>query len=270
MELFQIAVLALLQGVTEFLPISSSAHLILPKEVLGWPDQGLAFDVAVHVGSLTAVLLYFRQDIIQLIRQWFVSISGGGQSADSRLAWFIIIATIPTGLAGLLLNDFVEQHLRSTAVIAVTTIVFGLYLGLGDWFGKRKVALADMTFTIALLIGLSQMVALIPGTSRSGITMATALFLGMQREASARFSFLLSIPIITLAGLYEGYSLLELHPSAHTLWRDMFIGASLSGVSAFLCIYFFLQFIQRIGMLPFVIYRLLLGIGLTVMMLTAN
>ena len=270
MELLQIAVLALLQGITEFLPISSSAHLILPKELLGWPDQGLAFDVAVHVGSLSAVVLYFRDDILQLVRQWFISIAGGGQSADSRLAWFVIVATIPTGIAGLVFNDFIEVHLRSTAVIVVTTIAFGLYLGLGDWWGKRQLALAEMTFYIALLIGLSQMLALIPGTSRSGVTMATALLLGMQREASARFSFLLSIPIITLAGLYEGYTLWGQSPSANTLWRDLFIGATLSGISAFICIHFFLQFIQRIGMLPFVIYRLLLGAGLIAIMLSAN
>lgn len=259
MEFFQIALLALIQGITEFLPISSSAHLILPSEVLGWPDQGLAFDVAVHVGSLAAVLLYFRDDIVRLITQWCKSLVERKQNEDSRLAWFVILATIPAGLAGLLFNDFIEQHLRSMFVIMIATVFFGLYLGACDHWGKRQLELSQMTLLIAIVIGCCQALALIPGTSRSGITMSAALMMGLRREPAARFSFLLSIPIITLTGLYEGYSLVGNPPATNTLWRDLFIGASLAGVSAFLCIHFFLQFIKRIGMLPFVIYRLILG-----------
>lgn len=260
MELIQIIVLALIQGITEFLPISSSAHLILPKELLGWPDQGLVFDVAVHVGSLTAVVIYFYKDIFNLVVGWCQSVVTRKQSDDSRLGWMLIVATIPTGLAGLLLNDIVESYFRSIAVIMITTIVFGIYLGVADWRGKRSLDLAQMTMTMALLIGLAQALALVPGTSRSGITMATALILGLQREASARFSFLLSIPIIFLSGLYEGVGLLDLDTSERdSLWRDLILGAVLAGISAFLCIHYFLRFIQQIGMLPFVVYRLLLG-----------
>lgn len=263
MEFIQIVLLALVQGITEFLPISSSAHLILPKELLGWPDQGLAFDVAVHVGSLTAVVIYFFRDLVELAQQWCRSLITGKQTDTSRLGWMIILATIPTGLAGLLFNDVVETYLRSMAVIMVTTVVFGLYLGYSDWRGRQDLTLAQMTMGMAVIIGLSQAVALIPGTSRSGITMATALLLGLHRKDAARFSFLLSIPIILLSGLYEGVGLLSLEQSARdNLWRDLLLGAVLAGISAYLCIHFFLQFIQRIGMLPFVIYRLALGLML--------
>jgi undecaprenyl-diphosphatase len=257
LDLIHIVVLALMQGITEFLPISSSAHLILPKEILGWPDQGLVFDVAVHVGSLAAVLIYFHKDILNLVVEWSRSLLTRQQSDGSRLGWMIIIATIPTGLAGLIFKDVVETHLRSIFVIMITTVVFGLYLGYSDWRGKRSLALTQMTMMMAIIIGLSQALSLIPGTSRSGITMATALLLGLQRESAARFSFLLSIPIILLSGLL---SVAELDTApTESFWRDLFIGAIVAGVSAFLCIHFFLRFIQRIGMMPFVIYRLLLG-----------
>jgi len=259
-DFLHIVLLALVQGITEFLPISSSAHLILPKELLGWSDQGLAFDVAVHVGSLTAVVIYFYKDILNLVVAWCRSILTRKATHDSRLGWMIIFATIPAGLAGLMFNDIVETYFRSIVVIMITTVVFGIYLGFADWHGKRSLTLSQMTMKMALIIGFSQVLSLIPGTSRSGITMATALMVGMQREDSARFSFLLSIPIIFFAGLFEGVGLLELDQAAQeTLWRDLILGALMAGVSAFLCIHYFLRFIQKIGMWPFVIYRLLLG-----------
>ena len=260
MDLLHIALLALVQGITEFLPISSSAHLILPKELFGWSDQGLAFDVAVHVGSLTAVVIYFFKDILNLITAWCGSLFTRRPNDDSRLGWMIIVATIPTGLVGFVFNDIVETYFRSIVVIMITTLVFGVYLGFADWHGKRSLTLSQMTMKMALIIGFSQVLSLIPGTSRSGITMATALMVGMQREDSARFSFLLSIPIIFFAGLFEGVGLLELDQQAQTtLWRDLILGAVMAGVSAFLCIHYFLRFIQAIGMWPFVVYRLILG-----------
>lgn len=255
MDWFQIALLALIQGITEFLPISSSAHLILPKEVMEWPDQGLAFDVAVHVGSLCAVVIYFRDDIRRLIAAWFTALTGRA-SQDSRLAWYIIWGTVPAGLAGLLFNDVIEQHLRSVLVIMVTTLVFGLLLGWSDKSGRRSKSLTDLTLWMVLLIGFAQALALIPGTSRSGITITMALFLGLQREDAARFSFLLSIPIIVLSG---GYKTLELIGSDSVIWSDIFWGTLISGISAYLCIFYFLSFINRIGMMPFVYYRILLA-----------
>lgn len=256
MDLLQIILLALIQGLTEFLPISSSAHLILPKELLGWPDQGLAFDLAVHFGSLIAVLGYFRKDVAAMIGAWFGQFGPRGASDDSRLAWMIIVATIPAGLFGLLFNDLIETHLRSGLVIACTTVVFGVLL----FYADRKQGLTKQIYQVglfaALVIGLAQALALIPGTSRSGITITTALFLGFTRVDAARFSFFLSIPIIVLGA---GFKTLELLQEPAIAWLDLALGTVLSAVSAYLCIYYFLAFIERLSMLPFVIYRLLLG-----------
>ncbi|MCQ3829581.1 undecaprenyl-diphosphate phosphatase [Microbulbifer elongatus] len=256
METFQIVILALIQGITEFLPISSSAHLILPNQVLGWPDQGLAFDVAVHFGSLIAVLVYFRKDVWQLICDGLGGFRSGQFSDDGRLAWLIVLATIPAGLVGLAFKDFIEEHLRSSAVIAATTILFGLLLWWADVYGKRRDAIGQLNWKKALLIGAAQAIALIPGTSRSGITMTAGLMLGMKREAAARFSFLMSIPVISLSALLLT---LELLGTQSVPWGSIFLGVVLSGISAYFCIHFFLQFISRIGMAPFAIYRLLLG-----------
>lgn len=206
MDTVQVVFLAIIQGLTEFLPISSSAHLILPSALLGWEDQGLAFDVAVHVGSLLAVLTYFRKDIRLLIVCWCRSLTGGQQTPESRLGWQIILATIPAGLAGLFLGDLIELHLRSIAVIAFTTIVFGILLGLSDKFSLRAKNLHQFTWRSALIVGCAQALALIPGTSRSGITITAALALGFDRIAAARFSFLLAIPVIVLSGGYKGCS----------------------------------------------------------------
>ncbi|WP_323844742.1 undecaprenyl-diphosphate phosphatase [Microbulbifer magnicolonia] len=259
MEIFQIVILALIQGLTEFLPISSSAHLILPNQVLGWPDQGLAFDVAVHFGSLIAVVAYFRHDIWALLRDGLGGLVNNRFTDDGRLAWLIVLATIPTGLAGLFFKGFIETHLRSAAVIAATTIGFGILLWWADVRGVRTQTLAQLNWKKALFIGAAQVLALIPGTSRSGITMTAGLMLGMEREAAARFSFLMSIPVIALSALLLTYDLLLLESVP---WGDILLGTVLSLISAYLCIHFFLQFISRIGMAPFAIYRLLLGAAL--------
>lgn len=257
MDVAQAIWLALLQGLTEFLPISSSAHLILLPVFVGWEDQGLAFDVAVHVGTLVAVITYFRKDIACLFLHWCKSLSGGQATANSRLAWYVIWGTVPVGIAGLLLNHTVETVLRSPLVIAAATVVFGLLLWLADQTGRRVRDLDAMTLKDGLIIGLFQVLALIPGTSRSGITMTGGLFLGLNRTAAARFSFLLSIPVITLAG---GLKLLELLGSDIPVeWLPIGIGVALSSLSAFVCIALFLKVLERIGMLPFVLYRLALG-----------
>ena len=257
MDIFQAILLAVIQGLSEFLPISSSAHLILPAELFGWPDQGLAFDVAVHVGSLAAVIVYFRSDIKNLAIDWLKSLPPNRSSTPSSLlAWSIIVGTIPAGLAGLLFMDFIEMHLRSILVIAMTTILFALLLGLADRYYRSTKTLDQMTLRLALLVGLAQVLALIPGTSRSGITMTAALALGFDRTAAARFSFLLAIPIIALSGVLASLKLLQ---QDAVIWSEILIGAALSGVTAYLCIHSFLRFVERVGMMPFVIYRLLLG-----------
>ena len=265
MDTLQVVLLAIVQGLTEFLPISSSAHLILPSALLGWEDQGLAFDVAVHVGSLLAVLMYFRKDIRLLIVCWWRSLTGGQQTPESRLGWHIILATIPAGLAGLFLGDLIELHLRSIAVIAFTTIVFGILLGLSDKFSLRVKNLHQFTWRSALIVGCAQALALIPGTSRSGITITAALALGFDRIAAARFSFLLAIPVIVLSGGYKGMQLLQL---TMVPWFDILLGAALSAVTAYCCIHVFLTWVNRIGMLPFVAYRMILGTILIAILLS--
>lgn len=261
MDLIQIVTLAVVQGVTEFLPISSSAHLILFPHILGWPDQGLSFDVAVHVGSLAAVVIYFYKDLRLMFRDWFGSLIGCEQTFESRLAWAVVIGTIPVALVGLVFKDLIEVYLRSPLVIAGATIVFGLLLWWADAKGKKERDEHSMSWGDVLFIGFAQALALIPGTSRSGITMTAALMLGLNRSGAARFSFLLSIPAIVLPG---GLITLELITSEgiKTEWNVLILGALLSGISAYACIHYFLKLLEKIGMLPFVIYRLLLGLFL--------
>jgi undecaprenyl-diphosphatase len=256
MDYLQAFWLAIIQGISEFLPISSSAHLILPSEILGWPDQGLAFDVAVHVGSLIAVIIYFRNDIVSLTQAWFDSVFVRRHSPESRLAWYIILGTVPAGLTGLILGGMIELHLRSMSVIAFTTIFFGLLLAWADARGNGERGIYQFTWKSALVVGSAQALALIPGTSRSGITITAALAMGFDRETAARFSFLLAIPIIILSGGLKG---LELLGSESVDWTMIAIGTVLSGITAYLCIKLFLKVIQQMGMLPFVIYRMLLG-----------
>jgi undecaprenyl-diphosphatase len=254
---YQILFLALIQGLTEFLPISSSAHLILPAQVLNWPDQGLAFDVAVHVGTLIAVVTYFYRDIVQVVGDWFSSLMGKGSTEQSKLGWCLIIGTIPAGLAGLVFNDFIEANLRSVEVIAYATIGFGILLWLADRFGSNEKSEYQLTWRTSLMIGIAQAIALIPGTSRSGITMTAARVFGFNRESSARFSFLLSIPLIVLAG---GYKLVQLLTTdVYVEWGSLVSGVILSALSAYFCIYFFLKWLNTIGFTPFLIYRLILG-----------
>lgn len=257
MDLLQIFLLALVQGLTEFLPISSSAHLILVPVLTDWQDQGLAFDVAVHVGSLAAVVWYFRHEVQHMTTAWVSSLGGRGLSPDGRLAWAVLFGTLPAGLAGLLFNDVIELHLRSPLVIAVTTLLFGVLLALADWRGTRTRDEYSIGRWDVLFIGCMQALALIPGTSRSGITMTAALLIGVSRAGSARFSFLLSIPLILLAGGYETMKLVQLDLSVD--WSALLLGALASGLSAYFCIHFFLKLLDRIGFMPFVLYRLLLG-----------
>ncbi|CCN45175.1 putative Undecaprenyl-diphosphatase [Vibrio nigripulchritudo MADA3029] len=260
MSYFEAFMLALIQGLTEFLPISSSAHLILPSAILGWEDQGLAFDVAVHVGTLLAVVIYFRKEVITLFAALFGSIFKGDRSKEAKLAWMIVIATIPACLFGLFMKDIIELYLRSAWVIATTTIVFALLL----WWVDKKSPLKDDEYQAdwkkAVFIGISQALAMIPGTSRSGATITAALYLGFTREAAARFSFLMSIPIITLAGSYLGLKLVTSGEPVHVGF--LLTGIVTSFISAYLCIHFFLKLISKMGMTPFVIYRLVLGFGL--------
>lgn len=257
MDFLQIFILAVLQGLTEFLPISSSAHLILMPLIAGWQDQGLAFDVAVHVGTLSAVMFYFRHTLKRLWSDWFRSVVTRRPHGESKVAWGVLIGTIPVAVFGLLFNDFISTALRDPLVIAATTIIFGLLLGLADWTGKQERNEQQLGWRDILVIGLAQALALIPGTSRSGITMTAGLMLGLSREAAARFSFLLSIPVIFLAGSYKTLELVQSGNSE--IWLPLISGALLAALSAYGCIAIFMRLIERIGLWPFVVYRLLLG-----------
>lgn len=258
MDIIQAIALALLQGLTEFLPVSSSAHLILLPALLGWEDQGLAFDVAVHVGTLSAVIAFYRKDVAQIIVAWCRSVIGKGMTDDARLAWYVVLGTIPVGIVGITLPDVVETVLRSPLVIAGSTIVFALLL----WFAEKRAKEQRSTITLldAIIIGLFQAIALIPGTSRSGITITAGLMTGLKREHAARFSFLLSIPVIALAGMVKG---LELYKEAVPVqWDLISVGVALSAVVAYLSIGWFLKLLNKVGMMPFVFYRLVLGVVL--------
>lgn len=260
MDIWHAIILAIVQGLTEFLPISSSAHLILVPVLLGWQDQGLAFDVAVHVGTLTAVLSYFRKEVVEITVDWTCALRTGQQTRNSYLGWWVIIGTIPVGLAGIVFKGFIESNLRSALVIATTTILFGLLL----WFADRKTSNRkdeySMNIRDVLVVGCAQVLALIPGTSRSGITITAGLLLGLNRTAAARFSFLLSIPAILLPG---GLHVLELVTSATAVDSTaLIVGILMSALSAYACIHFFLLLLERVGMWPFVVYRMLLGVVL--------
>jgi len=257
---FQATVLALVQGLTEFLPISSSAHLALVPMLSAWPDQGLAFDCVLHLGSLTAVIVYFRSDL------WHMS-CGFGETLrersltanhDGYLAWLIGFATIPVGLAGLALKDYIETDLRSVTVIGLASVVFGLLLWWADSKGIRQRQESQWTLKDAMIVGVAQAIALIPGTSRSGITMTAGLMLGYTREAAARFSFLLSVPVIVLAGGMKIKDWIA-QPEQAASVGILCLGYVISAISAWICIHYFLKFLERTGMGPFVIYRIILG-----------
>lgn len=256
-DFYQAVILAILQGLTEFLPISSSAHLVIPSLTLGWADQGLAFDVAVHVGTLSAVVFYYREDLVRMGSAWFGSLAGGVASDDSRLVWYLGFATVPAGLVGVLAGGFIEEHLRTLPVIASTTLLFGLLLGVADRNAARKKLATVLTLPVALLIGLAQAMAPVPGVSRSGVTMTAALLLGMDRQAAARFSFLLSIPIIASAGTLKAWELAS--GDSIVNWSMLLLGAVVSAVAAYLCIAAFLRLLDRVGLMPFVYYRVVLA-----------
>lgn len=254
MDWLQIIVLSLVQGLTEFLPISSSAHLILPSLLTDWPDQGLAFDVGVHFGTLVAVVAYFRVELMQMAGSAMTYPAHRTYTPEIDLVLKLGLATLPVLVAGLLGKDFVEAQLRSVPVIATTTIVFGILL----WLADRKPGSQELlTWGQAIFVGAMQILALIPGTSRSGITITAALLIGLSRTGAARFSFLLAIP--TILGAQVLLSLDLFSDAAQQQWPDLICGALFSGIAAYACIHYFIALVERTGMTPYVIYRLFLG-----------
>jgi undecaprenyl-diphosphatase len=250
-------VLAIVQGLTEFLPISSSGHLVLVPYLVEWTDQGLAFDVAVHFGSLIAVCVFFREDIMGLLRGGLRILGGDVSSPQSYMALAIALGTIPAAAAGLLFASWIESNLRDPAIIVYTLSGYGILMALADRYARREKGISEIRIRDAVIIGLAQALSLVPGTSRSGVTITAGRLLGFERQDAARFSFLLSAPVILLATLYKGGEMVL--GDAAVAWGQLALGVVVSAVVAYLSIDFFMRFVSRIGLAPFAIYRLALA-----------
>ena len=260
MSFLQLLIIAVVQGVTEFLPISSSGHLILIPKLTDLPDQGPLIDVAVHVGTLAAIIVYFWRDARGLARGGLATVGVGSAPAERRLFLYIAAGTVPAILLGLFLKTggYLEGF-RSTTLVAVNLIVYGVLLGIADRFGRQVKSFEDVTLRDAIIVGLAQALALIPGTSRSGVTMTAARFLGYTRFESARFSFLLSIPAIAGAGLLAVFDLAD---ATRQMQVDALIAGALTFVAAILTMVFLMNFLKRASMMVFVIYRIAMGAAL--------
>lgn len=277
MNTLQMLILAIVQGVTEFLPISSSGHLILVPIFTGLEDQGPMIDIAVHIGSLLAIMVYFFKDVSDLARGGFASVGIGKAPEERKLFWWIVLGTIPAVIVGLslktgMLNPVVEgvfglnipdgdlmASLRFTDLIAVNLIVYGILLGIADRFGGSEKRFEDMTWRDGLIVGLAQALALVPGTSRSGVTMTAARFLGYGRVEAARFSFLLSIPAVAGAGVLIVPDLLA---ADGDLLMDAIITGALTFLAAFATMAFLMNFLKKASMMVFVVYRIAMGVAL--------
>ena len=247
--------LALIQGLTEFLPISSSAHLILLSEYLG-SNQNLFYDISLHLGTLFAVCIYFKNDLKQMV----YSFAKDRSQVNNQLSVQLVISSLPTLILGFILVDLIDSHLRTSSIIAITTILFGVVLFMATFKKPEKSNMNDITLQDAFIIGLAQSLSLIPGTSRSGITISTGLFLGLDNKTASKFSFLMAIPTI---GAIAGYQLFSVDLNYLIKYSQMnILGVFVSFIVAYITIDFFIKFINKIGFLPFIIYRIALGLVL--------
>lgn len=266
---FEAAVLGLVQGLTEFLPISSSAHLRIVAELLGWRDPGAAFTAVSQIGTEAAVILYFRRDIGRILRSWTLSLWRPELRGDfdARMGWYVILGSLPIGVLGLLLEERIEGAFRSLWVIAATLVGFGLVLGLADRYARNRTPLASLTLRDALLFGSAQALALVPGVSRSGGTISMGLLLGYTREAATRYAFLLAIPAVFASGLYE---LRKIGGEVGTpAWGPTILATVIAFVVGYAAIAWFLRYISTRSFLPFVVYRVVVG-GLVLALLAAG
>jgi undecaprenyl-diphosphatase len=262
-------ILGIVQGLTEFLPISSSAHLRIASTLMGTgKDPGAAFTAILQLGTETAVLVYFLPDIAHIIGSWVKALFGRIPRRDpnAMLGWFIIVGSIPIVVLGLLFQDQIETVFRSLWIVAGTLIVFGILLGLADVLGKRVHRLRDMRWGQALILGTAQALALVPGVSRSGATIAAGRVLGFERPAAARYSFLLALPAVFGSGFYELFKSLKTHTHEVFDWPQIGVATVVAGVVGFAVIALFMRYISKGSFLPFVIYRVLLGIALLVVL----
>ncbi|GAA2620467.1 undecaprenyl-diphosphate phosphatase [Streptomyces axinellae] len=272
MSWFESFVLGLVQGLTEFLPISSSAHLRLAAAFAGWEDPGAAFTAVTQIGTEAAVLIYFRKDIGRILSAWFRSFysSGARHEHDAKTGWLVIVGSIPIGVLGLVFKDQIEGPFRDLRLIATTLVVLGVILGIADRMAARdsgggrhrarreRKSLEQLNVKDGLLFGCAQALALIPGVSRSGATISGGLFMGYRREAAARYSFLLAIPAVLASGLFELKDIGE----GHVSWGPTAFATVLAFVVAYAVISWFMNWISTRSFMPFVIYRILLGLAL--------
>ncbi len=268
LELLQAVVLGVIQGLTEFLPISSSAHLRIYPEVFGWGDPGAAFTAVIQIGTELAVLIYFREDIWRIASMWVRSLLKPELRGhiDARMGWFIIIGSLPIVVLGILLKDLIERDFRNLWIIATTLIVMGVVLGLADRFGRTEKAIKQMTLRDAVLMGAAQAMALVPGVSRSGATLSMGRALGYDREAATRYAFLLAIPAVVGAGLFE---LKEIPGGDNPYgWGPTLVGTVVSFVVGYAAIAWLLRYVSTRSYTPFVLYRVALGIATLALLAT--
>ena len=259
-QIWQAIILGVVQGLTEFLPISSSAHLILLPWIAGWESLGILFDAMLHAGTLLAVIIHFLKEIREMIREFFEFFRlKKSQNPGHNLLGILLLGTIPAGIAALVFRDIIENYLRVPAVTVFTLAFFGLLLWYTDRTGSRNKSFSQIGWKTGLLVGIAQAIALIPGVSRSGVTMTMALYLGYSRRDSARFSFLLSFPILILGALDGIFELLSSPDEAAVGLAALTIGVTTAFVTGFFCIKFFLKYLEKKSFTPFVIYRFLLA-----------
>lgn len=269
MNVIQALTLGVTQGLTEFLPISSSAHLVLVPWFLGWEDPGLAFDTALHAGTLVAVMAYFRQDLVQLALSWVKSLRGFDRTDPyQKLSWLVIFGCLPAIAAGLLLEGAIATVFRSPYWIAGMMIGVALLIALAEKVTQQVRSWKEMNLKDALVIGAAQACALIPGTSRSGSTIAAGLFMGLKREDAARFSFLLGFPVILGSAVFQGKKLLASPAGSEPL--ILLLGVAASAISGYFCIRFLIRYLQKHGMAPFIVYRLALGLLILGLLLSGH
>jgi len=268
-DLFQSIILGILQGLTEFLPISSSGHLLIFPAILGWEDPGAAFTAVIQLGTEAAVLIYFRKDLWNIARDWLISLRRPEIRGElnPRMGWYLIIATIPISILGLAFQDQIETAARNLWLVGSMLIVFGLVLGRADAVGTHKREVGELSFRDGVIIGLAQSLALIPGVSRSGATISAGLFLGLNREAAARFAFLLAIPAVVLSGFYELYKLVSGKEQFDEPMINIAVATLVAFVVGYAVISWFLKYLTSHSMSVFVWYRLIVGTG--VLILTA-
>ncbi|MFF3690630.1 undecaprenyl-diphosphate phosphatase [Streptomyces sp. NPDC002187] len=276
MSWFESFILGLVQGLTEFLPISSSAHLRLTAAFAGWQDPGAAFTAITQIGTETAVLIYFRKDIARILSAWFRSLTDKEmrRDHDAQMGWLVIVGSIPIGVLGVTLKDQIEGPFRDLRLIATTLIVMGIVLGIADRLAARdedggkhravreRKTLQELTVRDGLIYGLCQAMALIPGVSRSGATISGGLLMGYTREAAARYSFLLAIPAVLASGLFE---LKDAGEGGHVSWGPTIFATVIAFGVGYAVIAWFMKYITTKSFMPFVIYRVLLGIALFVL-----